>query len=73
MERNLINWIENFKGTILTRQQIRLKAVELAHDKKFKASKGWFERFANRNRTLLRSKGYGAAASINDLSQMSDD
>jgi hypothetical protein len=53
MEKNLINWI---KGELaetrpkITRKDIQKKAIVLSNDPKFKASKGWFERFVKRNK-----------------------
>jgi transposase-like protein len=60
MEIDLLKWISQVgKKSPLTRQLIRKKAIELSEDDNFKASKGWFERFMNRNRELIRKSGYG--------------
>lgn len=60
MESAILRWIGSLgASTVITRQLIRKKAIELAQDSTFKASKGWFERFMNRNREFLVKCGYG--------------
>ena len=64
MENELLRWIDQMGGTVVvTRQLIRRKAIELSRDDSFKASKGWFERFMNRNRELIRRSGYSSKGS----------
>lgn len=55
LEERLIKWIkeeQNKKNLTLTRKQIQENAKLWAEDRNFKASKGWFERFAKRNSEL---------------------
>lgn len=54
MERLVIHWIQeqNRKGVPLTRKNIQEKAKAESNNRYFKASKGWFERFAKRNQFL---------------------
>lgn len=52
LEERLIEWIKEEqaeKNGALTRKQIQATARLWAEDSNFKASKGWFERFARRN------------------------
>jgi hypothetical protein len=62
MEYELLQWIENIGSEAITRQMIRKKAIQLSHDSGFKASKGWFERFMNRNREVIKRCNYGPRA-----------
>jgi hypothetical protein len=59
MEYELLGWIGNIGSEAITRQMIRKKAIQLSHDSGFKASKGWFERFMNRNREVIKGCNYG--------------
>lgn len=56
LESQLIDWIsreiEKNGGVRLTRRLIQKKAKDWSTDSSFKASKGWFQRFSNRNRFL---------------------
>lgn len=54
LEERLIRWIKEQKerNVTLTRKQIQTNAKLWAEDGNFKASKGWFERFARRNSEL---------------------
>ena len=58
LEKDMLAWISDLRqnGYIVTRNAIRLKALNLAQDKKygiengvFKASAGWCSRFMERN------------------------
>jgi len=51
----MIDFVKNAieDGKILTRKQIQDQAKNYSNDHNFKASKGWFERFAMRNKFLF--------------------
>jgi transposase-like protein len=62
MEERLIEWIRGELGKKrgnLTRKEIQNQAITFSSDPNFKASKGWFERFVKRNKTLDLAHYFG--------------
>ncbi len=51
MEQALNDWVNACinNGIYVTQTEIRKKAREFSEDKKFKASKGWLEKYFRRN------------------------
>jgi hypothetical protein len=56
LEGRLIDWISQQSIGSLTKRMIQEQAKRWSNDKGFKASKGWLERFANRNHNLQLAK-----------------
>jgi hypothetical protein len=56
MEEKVIDYVKEMtrNGKQFSRRQIQQKAREVSIDPTFKASKGWFERFYNRNFEIFR-------------------
>ena len=73
MEVKLVSWIKRImaKGLKITQVDIRKKAREIVEKEgnglKFTASKGWLEKFFNRNRTVYRKIIEVNRASIDDI------
>lgn len=51
LESKTIEYVKSVveKGGNISRKEIQRKAKEFSNNSEFKASKGWFERFYNRN------------------------
>ena len=52
MEKKLLEWYHSnniIQGNKITTKDFKNKALELSKDPKFKASKGWLQKFRKRN------------------------
>lgn len=76
LEKDLNNWVleRREEGCIITRTNIRMRALQLSNDTKynisnFKASAGWCTRFMNRFNLTLRQKTHIAQKLPSDLDE----